>query len=394
MKIATCTPVDFPADSQFFGRDSGLLCRGFQAAGHQSVVVMPGVRRTDNPSDVVRCKLEDLTSPSWWRELGVELVVLYAWCDPRNLDVAEAIRKAGIFLVQSLDSSGIHTPYGGRHQWWQCLRVMLDAPLSFGARACLLARAVRDLVPTLYESRRLKMMDCCDRLAVVSEPAAEAIAAYSTALGHPQIAGKLVVVPHPISELMTPAKESKMRKVLVVGRWLAEDKVQKDPELTMAVLDRFLHQYGDWIAEVVGRGSSGLEVLTGKWSPECRARLTLTEAVPRDQLVIRYQQSRILLCCSRFESFHISSAEALCCGCSIVVADHPLLASTGWFTTRNSGTKAHQRSLHALQDALVSDASAWENNQRDPQQIAHHWARILHAKMVAEKLLTSLGKTN
>lgn len=387
MRIATCTPLDFAADAQFFGRDSGLLCRGFQAAGHDALVVMPGPIRPSDEPGVVRCKGEELVSKSWWRRLGVEVVVLYAWGDPRYRPVAEAIRAAGIVLVQSLDTAGLYTPWGDFREWSRCLLGMVAAEF----RPRHVAKALRDFFPAVYEKKRLSMIDCSDRVAVVSPPAARSVAAYTTALGHPRIASKILVVPHPVASAMKPSANQKLPKVLVVGRWTSEDRAQKDPVLTMTVLGKFLEACPEWSAEVVGRGSTALKSLAGDWKNEAASRLTLTEAVPRSQLIERYQQSRILLCCSRHESFHISSAEALCCGCSIVVAVHPLLASTGWFTTMDSGTLAPTRSASALVEALASEVEAWHQGRRVPLQISSEWGELLHADRVATNLIHSLG---
>lgn len=387
MRIATCTPVNFAADSQFFGRDSGLLCRGFQSAGHDAFVVMPGFIRPDDEPGVTRCTAVELKSSAWWKSQQLDLVVLYAWGDPRYREVAEAIREACIFLVQSLDTAGLNTPYGNTREWWQCLVGMLDGPQNPIKKIRLLAKACRDLLPHIFEHKRLAMIDCSNAVALVSEPAAQSVSAYACALGYPQIAGKLMVVPHPVSPLMVPGTEPKLKKVLVVGRWLEEDRHQKDSELTMAVLGEFLESCPEWSAEVVGRGSTALQTITTDWYKNTRERLILTEAIPRTELVARYQQSRILLCCSRHESFHISSAEALCCGCSIVVADHPLLASTCWFTSRNSGTLAVSRTQANLRSALLSEARKWEERARDPDIIANSWMPVLHADLVTANLI-------
>jgi glycosyltransferase involved in cell wall biosynthesis len=269
---------------------------------------------------------------------------------------------------------------------------MLDAESDMGGKLRRVAKAVRDLVPAVFEQKRLAMIDCSDRVAVVSPPAAASVAAYAAALGYPGIAAKLLVAPHPVSPLMTCPSEEKAPKVLVVGRWLAEDRGQKDPELTMAVLGKFLEASPAWTAEVVGRGSTTLRDMTNRWNDDAATRLTLTEAVPRTELIGRYRQSRILLCCSRHESFHISSAEALCCGCSVVVADHPLLASTGWFTTKDSGTLSPTRSASALTNALLNEAEAWKQYRRNPQHIACGWQDLLHANRVAEGILAASGR--
>jgi hypothetical protein len=390
MRIATCTPVDFAADAQFFGRDSGLLCRGFQAAGHDALVVMPGALRPDDEPGVARCTREEMSSESWWRSLGVEVVVLYAWGDPRYRAVAEAIRAAGIVLVQSLDTAGLHTPWGDFREWSRCLVGLVAAESQPRRMARHLAKALRDLFPAVYENQRLSMMDCSDRVAVVSPPAARSVAAYASSLGHSRIASKILVVPHPVAPIMQPSEHQKLPKVLVVGRWTAEDRAQKDPVLTMTVLGKFLETCPEWSAEVVGRGSTALRSLAADWKNDAANRLTLTEAVPRTQLIERYQQSRILLCCSRYESFHISSAEALCCGGSIVVAEHPLLASTGWFTTKDSGTLAPTRSASALVTALTREAEAWQQGARNPQRISSEWRELLHADRVATGMLDAL----
>lgn len=389
MRVATCTPVDFAADAQFFGRDSGLLCRGFQAAGHDAFVVMPGAVRAGDEPGVVRCAFEELECASWWHSLGVELVVLYAWGDPRYRPVAESIRAAGILLVQSLDTAGLHTPWGDFTEWLRCLLGMMASEFKPQNITRLAAKALRDLMPAVYEKKRLSMIDCSDRVAVVSPPAARSIGTYASTLGYPKIGSKILVVPHPVSMAMKPSDDPKLPKVLVVGRWTSEDRAQKDPVLTMAVLGRFLEACPEWNAEVVGRGSTALKKLTQDWSEDASRRLALTEAVPRTELIERYRQSRILLCCSRHESFHISSAEALCCGCSVVVADHPLLASTGWFTTKDSGTLATTRSASALTSALLSETEAWNQGRRNPQRISSGWRELLHADRVAAGILAA-----
>lgn len=393
MRVATCTPFDFPTDGQFFGRDTGLLCRGFQALGCDCVVVMPGDPARETHIDVVRTAAADLSDSAWWRALKLDLVVLYAWGDPRYQNVATAIREAGIKLVQSLDTAGLATPYGDFTEWRKCLFGLLAAPFSPAQRIKLSLRALRDFIPAIHERKRVAMLANCDALAAVSEPAMRSVAGYVSALGHPEIAEKLRVVPHAVVPAMVfrAGEHHKTRKVLVVGRWAAEDRVQKDPDLTVSVIGRFLREQPEWKAEIVGKGSGALDRLTRTLGADVRSRLTLTESIPRDQLVGRYQESSILLCASRFESFHISSAEALCCGCSIVVADHPLLASTGWFTTKDSGTLAPERSASTLLNALIREADVWRQGGRYPQRISSEWCELLHADRVAANLVHTLG---
>lgn len=387
MKVATCTPVDFTADPHFFGRDSGLLCRGFQAAGVPCVSVMPGRSTPADAPDLVRCSMSELADAKWWRGLGLDLVVLYAWGDPAHRPVADAIREAGIRLIQSLDTAGLTSPYGDTREWWQCLTGMLASSQPLPLKFRHLAKAMRDFFPGLYETRRLAMINQSDRVASVSPAAVLSIRNYATSLGYPGIAAKTILVPHPIPPAMSFHEGIKENIVLAVGRWEQDDSAQKDPDLMLAVLKSFLSSHPEWSAEIIGRGGTALVSRCVNWSPQIRDRLVLTEAVDRDALAVRYASSKILLCASRFESFHISSAEAVCCGCSLVVADHPLLASTAWFTTEDTGTLVANRSVESLVTGLTREAEAWHSGQRNPHRISERWSTLLHAHHVATHIL-------
>ena len=388
MKVATCTPVDFEASPRFFSRDTGLLCRGFQAAGIDSVVVMPGIRQESDVADLVRATPDELESADWWKALGVEMVVLYAWGAPRFHPVAKAIRDAGIRLVQSMDTAGLPSPFADFRTWAETTLAEVAMPQPFPDRLKRIGRAGRDFLPGMFDHRRLDMMNECDGIAAVSPQAMRSMAGYAEALGRRDVADKLIVVPHPVSMELIYRGEAKERRLLAVGRWGAADATQKDPKLTLEVIRGFLRDHPAWTAEIIGPEAGALaDQLTG-WTENVRDRVVFTNFIPHAELRSRYATSRILVCSSRFESFHIASAEAVCCGCSIVVADHPLLASTAWFTSERSGTLAHRRSKEALLEALATEAAAWEQGERNPESMAHHWSERLHADKVARGVLS------
>lgn len=390
LRAATCTPVDFVADDHFFGRDTGLINRSLQAIGVESVSIMPGTRHPDEPDDLIRATPAQLADVSWWRALKLDFVVLYAWGDPNYLDIAKAIRGAGIFLIQNLDTAGIDSPYADIERWWTSLRDYLRGPLPLGTKARLVARGVRDLIPAIYEKKRLEMLRESDALACVSPPAMQCMAEYITALGGAQLTDKLHVIPHPVVDSIQYHGETKTNRVLCVGRWERADHHQKDPELTLAILQEFLAQAPDWQAEVIGRNAGSLSNRITASVTSVAKRIQFTDALPREELIGKYLESRIILCASRYESFHISSAEALCGGCSVVTAEHPLLGSTRWFTTRDSGTLAPRRDFPSLLHALQVEATAWDQGHRDPARIASIWQREFHAKKVAARALAIL----
>lgn len=386
MKVATCTPIDFKADSHFFGRDSGLLCRGFQAIGIDCISIMPGSATADDAPDLRRASEGDLRDSTWWKALSLDMVVLYAWGDPRFRAIADAIRKADILLIQSLDTAGLATPYGNYTEWWRCSLGMAIIPQPFSQRIRLVAKALRDLVPWFYERKRLKMIDVSDHIAAVSPPAMDSVRDYAAALGFPSIVRKLVVIPHPVPPIMTYDGREKSDTVLIVGRWEDADAGQKDPRMLLAVLTEFLSTHPNWTAEVVGRSSEALSDYCGNWDENSLGRLVFSPALPREALLERYRGSKILLCPSRYESFHICSAEAVCCGCSVVVGKHPLLASTAWFTQENCGTLAGDRTVTSLVAVLNTEVTHWKQGRRRPMQIASLWQNRLHADKVARSV--------
>lgn len=391
LKVATCTPVDFEASARFFSRDTGLLCRGFQAAGVDCVVVMPGTRKADDAPDLIRCTPQELVSVVWWKTQNLDLVILYAWGDPKYLAVAKAIRNSGTRLVQSMDTAGLPSPYAHLETWIETTLAEIAVPQILDQRVKRLGRVIRDLIPYLFERRRLTMMNECDILAAVSPPAESSIKSYVEGLGRPEISGKLIVIPHSVAAEMIYCGENKQNHLLVVGRWGSEDSPQKDPQMTVEVVAEFLMSHPDWTAEIIGPKANSLSSLTSKFDEFLGNRLNLCNFIPHADLRTKYATSRILLCASRYESFHIASAEAICCGCSVVVARHPLLASTAWFATRNSGTLAKYRTVASLSEALQGEVMAWGEGRRDAMRISMEWSEVLHAHQVAFGILTSIN---
>jgi glycosyltransferase involved in cell wall biosynthesis len=336
---------------------------------------------------MIRADRARLESEDWWRRQELDFVVLYAWGDPKHEAVASAVLRAGIFLIQNLDTAGIESPYSNPRRWWACYREFVRGPLPAPRKIRLFGRFLRDFFPSLYERKRLQMMDQASLIAAVSEPAAHSLRSFAEALGAPSVANKIMVLPHPVPSFMTLSAQDKKAEVICVGRWLEEDCHQKDPQLMLAVLHDFLSAAPLWRAKIVGRGSAALALAMRGWPSGLRSRIDLVEALPRQDLLSIYQSAKILLCPSRFESFHISSAEALCCGCSIVVADHPLLSSTGWFTSRDSGSLARSRRRLDLLAALREESLAWESGCRSAAAISATWSKELHALCLAQSLL-------
>lgn len=114
----TCTPVRFTGDERFFARDSGLLCKGFQEIGVHCKAIMPGpAMSNDQSEDLIRTDFTNLEDASWWKSLGGNGVVLYAWGLGKYRRVASAIKQSGMSLVSHLDSAGMLGPVSGNRDF-------------------------------------------------------------------------------------------------------------------------------------------------------------------------------------------------------------------------------------------------------------------------------------
>ena len=79
MKWYTCTPVAFKGDHTFFSRDSGAFCKAFQRIGVESRAIMPTPAQEGDDPDLIRTEYANLKDAAWWKSLGIDGVILYAW---------------------------------------------------------------------------------------------------------------------------------------------------------------------------------------------------------------------------------------------------------------------------------------------------------------------------
>jgi hypothetical protein len=92
-------------------------------------------------------------------------------------------------------------------------------------------------------------------------------------------------------------------------------------------------------------------------------------------------------CPSAFESFHLASGEALCCGASVVASDSPSLSSFRWFTGDGDGRLAASDDTQGHVDAIVAELAAWREGRRSAEVISRRWSARLHAPAVAGMLV-------
>jgi glycosyltransferase involved in cell wall biosynthesis len=387
MRFYTCTPVAFGGGADFFARDSGLLCRGFQAVGIDSRAVMPGERRPDDSGDLIRTDYANLESAEWWRALELDGVVLYAWARPRFRAVAAAIRKAGIFLVLNQDNGGLVSPLAGSREWLAEQWILSGQGRGALAWFRFFKLVVRGMSMGLLvtDPLRASHLKQGDIIACVSPKAADRYGRLCGIYGGRELADRVRVIPHAVESGFHYSGGPKLRRIACIGRW--EDVIQKRSWLLMEVIGALVARDENLSVVIAGTVTTEMESWHRSLDESGKRRVQLTGRLDRTELLEILRSSRIFYSPSAFESFGIAAAEALCCGCSVVAERSVSMESFEWFVAEDSGILAESGHVADHTLAIERELESWDRNQRDPARIAEVWGNRLHDTRVAESVL-------
>ena len=383
----TCTPVAVGGGEDFFARDSGLLCRGFQSLGVDSRAVMPLPGGADDLPDLLRTEYRNLESADWWKLQRLDGVVLYAWGSPRYRKIAAAIKDAGIFLVLNQDSGGLVSPLAGPLAWLHEQYLVAGAGRTQGGWRRFLIQVVKGWSTGLLVTDPLRAahLRSGDVIAAVSPLAAERYRRLCKIYGGARLSARVRVVPHAVAPGFAYHGQEKQEIIAVVGRW--DDERQKRTSLMQEVVARVLTRHPRVQVMIGGSRTDGMARWWDELDPAGQARVTLMGRVLPGVLADLFAKARVLYCPSAFESFHIASAEALCSGCSVVGARLPCMAAFPWFCGRESGTLAEIDTPDGHVAAISAELEAWSQGRRDPEAIARYWQQRLHAPEIARSIL-------
>lgn len=369
--IYTCTPVAFHANRGFHIRDSGLIASELRKMGLESKCIMPLPSYEDDTlsEHLIRVEAAKLSDPTWWRTLGIDAVVLYSWGAPRYRSVARAIKKAGLKLMIHLDSSG---------DFWGGIRLR-DLPLSQALR-----EMIRRPLVDLLRARHLSYADY-----ITASPPTRDLLRFNFFYG-PAIADKMRSMPCPVASDKVYDGTPKRPEILFIGRW--DDKRQKRPEYLAKALTYLFTQLSSSLpaeacVTLCGNLTSELKEWHAQLPDELRAKIRLAGYIDNAELNKLYCGAQIIGCPSLFEGSHNVSAEALCCGCSVVVSNRPAaLGTVIWYTTRDSGRVSEQDSPASYACALRDELLAWQRGERDAATIARAWQPVFHVNRALTRI--------
>ena len=317
-------------------------------------VIMPEPAREDDlpTADLLRVPMKKLRSRAFWTGLGIGGVVLYSWGDPRYTSIARAIRKAGLRLIIHFDSSGeLHEHLlRPRNKW---------------------LNKVKDAAVNILRRKHLEYA----HVITCSAPCIESFrhdAYYGEA-----IAGKCVEFPTPVESCFRYNGQEKEERIICCGNW--QYPVKRVWFMTEA-LSHLLNRRDSVLVDICGPLTPQLQSWHDSLPAVLRKRVYLHGALNHEQLSGLYKAASISLCTSESEGSHGASAEALCCGCSVVCPPRPLLNVVRWYTTRNSGTIAAEDTPQAVCEALCTELEYWQAGERQAAEIAAAWQPCFQVK--------------
>lgn len=391
MRIFTCTPIEFGGGSDFFARDSGLLCRGLQSIGVDSRAVMPGSRRQEDEADLIRTAYPNLEQADWWRSQAIDAVVLYAWGRPKFRKVAKAIHDAEIFLILNLDSGGPVSPLAGLRCWLHAQWIFsgggrgLISLLRF-AKLTLRGLSVGLVVTDPLRARHLR---CGDVIASVSPQSADAFRRLCRTYGGSKLSDRVTVIPHPVEPHFRHSGIAKHRQVVCVGRW--KDQLQKRPRFLTEAIGTVLEQDNEVTVVIAGEPTPNLKAWHDSLNVGARNRVTLAGRMGRKELADLLDSSRVFYSPSAYESFSIAAAEALCSGCSVVAGRSVTMPAFGWFVSEQSGQLASSDRCSEHATALLDELDRWDQGDRDATLMSKIWCDRLHADRIARTVASLLS---
>ncbi len=354
----------FHANDGFFIRDTGLISNTLRSMGVESKCIMPlPFYEDDQTEHLIRTEYKNLKSAAWWKSLGIDALVLYSWGAPRYLPIARAVHKAGIKLVIHMDTSG-------DFEGWQWPSLSL------------LKKAYKYLKLQIQDILRSKHLRYAD-IITAGEPVL-------THISKRRYFGRWVEergfpMSNPISSHCKYNGEEKKDVILCIGRW--NDKTQKRPEMMMQAISAYYQQGGEANTKIIGSITEDIEKWYSSLSDNIAKRVLLIGYLPNSKLIDEYKTAKIVLCPSRHEGSHIVSAEALCCGCSVVASNLPApLRIVHWYTTKDSGTISTEDTPESLAQAIFDEVNAWSQGKRRPQAIASAWQPYFHVDKVFNEI--------
>lgn len=367
-RIYTCTPISFEADDWFFIRDTGLISRELQQLGYESKCILPlPYHQLDHRDCIIRASMDELHSSTWWQSLNLDIVILYSWGSPHYIRVARAIKEAGINFSIHLDMAADFEAH-----WDRKVPLIRRIDLFFRRIGINLIRA--------KHLRYANVITCTE----TAKNCLEKRIFYGQ-----DISSRMHIMPSPIASHFRYDGSKKEDIIIANARW--ENKGKREDYL-IGCCDILIKEHKNLGIFIIGSHTQALKQWHDALPTNDKSRVKLLGFIDNKKLPEYYQKAIISLCLSEAEGTHLASAEALCCGASIVTSCRPELAVIHDYTRHQSGCISQEDSPESIAAAISDELKRWQQGQRSAQQISDQWLDSFNCHEALPKLLNLLAE--
>jgi glycosyltransferase involved in cell wall biosynthesis len=229
----------------------------------------------------------------------------------------------------------------------------------------------------------VRQIELSDGAIIESPDALSNLNFFLAAWGRRDLIRKTYFIPNPVTPEFVEGEIGKKENIAVsYGRW--DDFRQKNTRVMAETVVEFLMERRDYKFLIFGKGTEEVKNLLGEVPENVKERIEILGFVEREKIKGLLTNAKIFFVPSRWESFSIASAEALCMGCSVVGTP---LESLRYLSMQGfSGTTAPTFDRKAIFAALLQDAIKWDNGDYEPEKIAAFWRNKLDRKNIAKNV--------
>jgi glycosyltransferase involved in cell wall biosynthesis len=308
----------------------------------------------------------------YWEKANIDVLIIYSWLSLRYSKMILAAKQANLKIILKLDSDGyLMSPF------YPSYLKVFGLENNILAKIKHLVRLVQwRLFGEFFSKKRLKQVEMCDAAIIESPQARLNIEISLDCFKKLFLIEKIKIIPNPVIDISTYNNE-KENIITCIGRW--DDNRKNSPAL-LRVLSNFHH---DWKIIIIGKGANEI----GKKIKKINNKIDIesSEKISHQEVINKLSQTKIFFSPSISESFNLSAAEALCCGCSLVGSPLP---SFDYFIKNNfSGTLAEDLKAASFLKSLESDIEKWNNNLYQPSKIAEYWQYELSPNKIAKQII-------
>jgi glycosyltransferase involved in cell wall biosynthesis len=367
-------------------KDPGQIPLGLMDNGVDSAVITVTKKELENynPKFALIQNERKEFYEDFWLKNDSDAIVTYHAQGKTNLPLMEKMKTGGRKVILKLDSDGKIAYPLKRHRHRVPLRERLTVANAVSdAYWCLAPKSLKRRKHAAFATEITKQIELCNATVIESPEALSNLNYFLTKWDRSDLIKKTHFIPNPVTPEFVEGEIGKKENIAVThGRW--DDYTVKNTFVMVETVVEFLTKRQDFRFIIFGSGIDRVVKLLEAAPQNIRDRVTMGGFMEHEKVQETLQSAKMLFVPSRWESFSIASAEALCTGCSIVGTPAEALR---YFSMQGfSGSISATFDKKAIFAALLQDAIKWDNGEYNPEKTAAFWKPILNRKSVAKSI--------